>query len=118
MRSLYLYSADLYAAGVVVSGLTYAGAGSSLVRRVSAFCFVGGDAEGFEEGQVVSGEGAVGGFVAVFTFGGFGFVFNLVEADGASSMRMTSKPCSRISRTTPAMDSDSATDSWMASPSF
>src|SRR5438309_12011711 len=36
----------------------------------------------------------------------------------ASSMRRTSKPCSRMFLTTPAMSSDSETDSWIASPSF
>src|ERR1017187_1785727 len=36
----------------------------------------------------------------------------------ASSMSMTSKPWSRMFLTTPAMFSDSETDSWIASPNF
>ncbi len=68
--------------------------------------------------KVVAGEGAEDVFVA-----GVGGFFGLGASTSlrpmvASSMRRTSNPWSRMFLTTPAMFSDSETDSWMASPSF
>jgi len=82
--------AVLHAAGIVVAG--FAEAGLFLIRSggvvsaaeegfVGGVMLFGGDAQRLEEGEVVAGEGAVGGLVAVFGVS-FGLVFDFVEADG------------------------------------
>jgi hypothetical protein len=61
------------------AGSGFGGAGG--IAWGGGVVLLGGDAEGFEEGEVVAGEGAGGGVLAV-VFAVFSVVFDLVEADG------------------------------------